>query len=291
MERLVTRSTCSLTPSVSAVRRSCFASSCRRGVLLFSIMSAPLLHAGCQSVAGTDRRQLNTYSVDQEITLGNEAYAEMQVGAKAIKSGRDFEMVVRVADRIAAAADRLHPEIANRFEWEVILIDDDEIVNAWALPGGKMAVYTGILPFTKTEDGLAAVMGHEAAHAIARHGGENMTRQGLVSLLAIGAAVMVDPEDRVIVAAAAGAYGLLGEPAFSRAQESEANELGLFLTADAGYDPRESVALWERMGARGGEPLEFLSTHPNSETRIRDLEALMPVAIEIQRRRLLDRID
>ena len=262
-----------------------------RGSVFGGVMVAAMLLGGCQSVAGTDRRQLNTYSVAQEIALGDEAYAEMQVGAKAINAGRDYEMVVRVTNRIAAAADRLHPEVASRFEWEVILIDDDEVVNAWALPGGKMAVYTGILPFTKTEDGLAAVMGHEAAHAIARHGGENMTRQGLVSLLSIGAAVMVDPEDRVIVAAAASAYGLLGEPAFSRAQESEADELGLFLTADAGYDPRESVALWERMAARGGEPLEFLSTHPNSETRIRDLEALMPVAMEIRKQRLLKRGD
>jgi predicted Zn-dependent protease len=275
----------------SLVRGLRFAGSWRRDVLLAGIVSVSLFHAGCQSVTGTDRRQLNAYSIEQEIALGDAAYAEMQVGAKAINAGRDFEMVVRVADRIAAAADRLHPEIASRFEWEVILIDDDDVVNAWALPGGKMAVYTGILPFTKTEDGLAAVMGHEAAHAIARHGGENMTRQALVSLIAIGATVVVDPDDRVIVAAAAGAYGLLGEPAFSRGQESEADELGLFLAADAGYDPRESVALWERMAARGGEPLEFLSTHPSSETRIRDLEALMPVAMEIQRRRLLDRID
>lgn len=281
----------SMTPRPSLVRGLRFAGSWRRDVLLAGIVSVFLFHAGCQSVAGTNRRQLNTYSVEQEIALGNEAYAEMQVGAKAIKAGQDFEMVVRVADRIAAAADRLHPEIASRFEWEVILIDDDDVVNAWALPGGKMAVYTGILPFTKTEDGLAAVMGHEAAHAIARHGGENMTRQALVSLIAIGATVVVDPDDRVIVAAAAGAYGLLGEPAFSRGQESEADELGLFLAADAGYDPRESVALWGRMAARGGKPLEFLSTHPSSETRIRDLEALMPVAMEIQRRRLLDRID
>ncbi len=281
----------------SSVRRSRLPSPCRpcrsgrSGLLLAGLVSALLLSTGCQSVAGTDRRQFNAYSIEQEIALGDEAYAEMKVGASTIKSGPEFEMVGRVTDRIAAAADRLHPEIASRFEWEVILIDDDDVVNAWALPGGKMAVYTGILPFTKTEDGLAAVMGHEAAHAIARHGGENMTRQGLVSLLAIGAAVMVDPEDRPIVAAAAGAYGLLGEPAFSRAQESEADELGLFLAADAGYDPRESVSLWERMSARGGEPLEFLSTHPNSETRIRDLERLMPVALEIQRRRLLDQGD
>ena len=246
---------------------------------------------GCQQVSGTDRRQLNTYTVDDEIALGNAAFEEMLGGAKLVTSGSDFEQVQRVSMRIAASATRLHPEIADRFDWEVVLIDDDEVVNAWALPGGKMAVYTGILPYTRNEDGLAAVMGHEAAHAIARHGGENMTRQALAGLVAMGAALAVDPEDRELVALAAGAYGLLGEPAFSRAQESEADELGVFLAADAGYDPREAVLLWQRMGARGGEPLEFLSSHPNSETRVRRLEALMPLAEEIRRRRDLDPVD
>ncbi len=248
------------------------------------IIAAPL---ACQQVSGTDRRQLNTYSVADEITLGDAAFEEMLASTRLVTSGEAFEQVQRVAMRIADSAVRLHPEIAGRFEWEVVLIDDDDVVNAWALPGGKMAVYTGMLPYTRTEDGLAAVMGHEAAHAIARHGGENMTRQALAGLVAMGAALAVDPDDRELVALAAGAYGLLGEPAFSRAQESEADELGLFLAADAGYDPREAVLLWQRMGARGGEPLEFLSTHPNSETRVRRLEALMPLAEEIRRRRRL----
>lgn len=249
------------------------------------IVATVLVAAGCQQVSGTDRRQLNAYTVADEIVLGDAAFDEMLASADLVESGEAFEQVQRVGMRIAAAAQRLHPEVANRFEWEVVLIDDDEVVNAWALPGGKMAVYTGILPYTRTEDGLAAVLGHEAAHALARHGGENMTRQALAGLVAMGVAVAVDPDDRELVALAAGAYGLLGEPAFSRAQESEADELGLFLAADAGYDPREAVLLWQRMGERGGEPPEFLSTHPNSETRIRRLEALMPLAEEIRRRR------
>ena len=237
-------------------------------------------------MAGTGRRQLNAYTVQDEIQLGDEAYDEMLAGVKTIASGPRHRMVVEVTDRISAAAKRLHPEIADRFDWEVVLVDDDSIVNAWALPGGKMAVYTGILPFTSTSDGLAAVMGHEAAHAIARHGGENLTRQGLVNLVLLGASAAVEGDDQIFLAAAATAYGLLGEPAFSRSQESEADELGLFIAADAGYDPREAVELWKRMATRGGEPLEFLSTHPNSETRIRRLEALMPAALEIRRRRL-----
>ena len=243
---------------------------------------------GCHSVSGTGRTQLNAYSINDEIVLGNEAYAEMLEAVTLVTSGPQYRMVIEVTRRISAAAERLHPEIAGRFDWEVVLIDDDEIVNAWALPGGKMAVYTGILPYTLNADGLAAVMGHEAAHAIARHGGENMTRQGLANIVAIGAAAALDSEDQYIVAAAASAYGLLGEPAFSRSQESEADELGIFIAADAGYDPREAIALWERMSAQGGEPPEFLSTHPSNQTRIRELEALMPLAMEVRRRRIAE---
>ena len=251
-----------------------------------SLVAVVLVAVGCGQVSGTGRTQLNAFSVSDEIELGDEAYAEMLSGVRTIDAGPQHAMVVEVTDRIAAAARRLHPEIADLFDWEVVLIDDDDVVNAWALPGGKMAVYTGILPYTQTPDGLAAVMGHEAAHAIARHGGENLTRQGLVNLVLIGASAAVDDEDGVYIAAAASAYGLLGETAFSRSQESEADELGLFIAADAGYDPREAIGLWERMGGRGGEPPEFISTHPNSRTRIERLEALMPAAMEIRRRRL-----
>ena len=258
------------------------------GVAMVAAVLVASVPMGCQSVSGTGRSQFNAYSVEEEIALGDRAFDEMLEVVDVITSGPRHEMVIEVTERIAAAAERLHPDIAGRFDWEVVLIDDDEIVNAWALPGGKMAVYTGILPYTLDADGLAAVMGHEAAHAIARHGGENMTRQGLVGILAIGAAAALDVEDHSIVAAAANAYGLLGEPAFSRGQETEADELGLFIAAEAGYDPREAISLWERMGAAGGEPPEFLSTHPSSDTRIRQLEALMPLALEIRRRRLAD---
>ncbi len=270
----------------SVARSACV--SARRRAWLAALAAIPGLVGlgGCGQVSGTGRAQLNAFSVSDEIRLGDESYAEMLKGVRTIDSGPEHAMVVEVTDRIAAAARRLHPEIADRFDWEVVLIDDDKVVNAWALPGGKMAVYTGILPFTKTPDGLAAVMGHEAAHAIARHGGENLTRQGLVNLVLLGAGAAADDDDGIYIAAAATAYGLLGETAFSRSQESEADELGIFIAADAGYDPREAIPLWERMGARGGEPPEFLSTHPNSQTRIRRLEALMPAAMEIRRRRL-----
>ncbi|MCH2161643.1 MAG: M48 family metallopeptidase [Phycisphaerales bacterium] len=258
----------------------------RRSVhaVLLAMVSVALV--GCHSVPGTGRNQLNAYSVHEEMQLGNQAFDEMISDARLKKKGVNVKMVERVADRIAAAALRLHPGITEHFDWEVVVIDDDEIANAWALPGGKMAVYTGILPFTRTEDGLAVVMGHEAAHAIARHGGENMTRAGLVNAAVIGAAIALDEDDAPYLAGAAAAYGLLGEPAFSRVQESEADELGLFLTADAGYDPRAAIGLWERMGAEGGGPPEFLSTHPSEQTRINQLNAIMPQAMAIYRRAL-----
>jgi predicted Zn-dependent protease len=257
-----------------------------RGSMLVVMLAGVAGQEGCGQVSGTGRSQLNAFSIGDEIRLGDRAYSEMLQGVRTIDHGPEHAMVVEVTNRIADAAKRLHPEIADRFDWQVVLVDDDSIVNAWALPGGKMAVYTGILPYTRTPDGLAAVMGHEAAHAIARHGGENLTRQGLVNLVLIGASAAADDEDGVYVAAAATAYGLLGETAFSRSQESEADELGIFIAAEAGYDPRAAIPLWERMGARGGEPPEFLSTHPNSQTRIRRLQALMPAAMEIRRRRL-----
>lgn len=258
----------------------------RRLVEAMAALACSLALIGCHSVSGTGRSQFNAYSVSQEIQLGDEAYDQMLQDATVKRDGAEVRMVERVTERIAEAARRLHPGGTEQFDWEVVVIDDDDVANAWALPGGKMAIYTGILPYTRTEDGLAVVMGHEAAHAIARHGGENMTRAGLVNAAVLGAAIALDEDQTPYVAAAAAAYGLLGEPAFSRVQESEADELGLFLTADAGYDPRAAIGLWERMGADGGGPPEFLSTHPSEDTRIEQLRAIMPQAMAIYRRAL-----
>ena len=195
-----------------------------------------------------------------------------------------------MAARIVEAAKRSkYAEMANQFQWEVTVIKDDKTANAFALPGGKMAVYTGIFPMAKTEAGLAAVMGHEVVHALARHGAERMSQGQLtnVGLQVFGA-----------VAGAAGGGGMLGQAAmaalgvgaqvgvllpFSRKHESEADYVGILLAADAGYDPRESVALWERMGQKsgGGAPSEFMSTHPSHETRIAQLKKWMPEAMAI----------
>jgi predicted Zn-dependent protease len=231
-------------------------------------------------------------SVSQEMQMGAQAYDQVKSDPKMRPSQdpREIEPVKRVAARIVEAAKRSkYAEMANQFQWEVTVIKDDKTPNAFALPGGKMAVYTGIFPMAKTEAGLAAVMGHEVVHALARHGAERMSQGQLTNagLQVIGAA-----------AGAAGGGGMLGQAAmaalgvgakvgvllpFSRKHESEADYIGILLAADAGYDPRESVALWERMGqmSGGGGPSEFLSTHPSHETRIDQLKKWMPEAMAI----------
>ncbi|MEO6306729.1 MAG: M48 family metallopeptidase [Nitrospiraceae bacterium] len=259
-------------------------------VLVMSVALASLV--GCETNPYTGRSQLLMTSVSQEMQMGAQAYDQVKSDPKMRPSQdpREIEPVKRVAARIVEAAKRSkYAEMANQFQWEVTVIKDDKTPNAFALPGGKMAVYTGIFPMAKTEAGLAAVMGHEVVHALARHGAERMSQGQLtdVGLQAIGTA-----------AGAAGGGGILGQAAmaalgvgakvgvllpFSRKHESEADYVGILLAADAGYDPREAVALWERMGqmSRGGGPSEFMSTHPSHETRIDQLKKWMPEAMAI----------
>jgi predicted Zn-dependent protease len=247
---------------------------------------------GCETNPYTGRSQLLMSSVSEEAQMGAQAYEQVKSDPKMRPSQdpREIEPVKRVAARIVEAAKRSkYAEVAQQFQWEVTVIKDDKTANAFALPGGKMAVYTGIFPMAKTEAGLAAVMGHEVVHALARHGAERMSQGQLTNagLQVVGAA-----------AGAAGGGGMLGQAAmaalgvgaqvgvllpFSRKHESEADYVGILLAADAGYDPRESIALWERMGqmSGGGAPSEFMSTHPSHETRIAQLKKWMPEAMVI----------
>ena len=259
-------------------------------VMVMAIGVAAL--AGCETNPYTGRSQLLMTSVSEEMKMGAQAYDQVKSDPKMRPSQdpREIEPVKRVAARIVEAAQRSkYAEMAKQFQWEVTIIKDDKTANAFALPGGKMAVYTGIFSMAKTEAGLAAVMGHEVVHALARHGAERMSQGQLTNatLQVVGAA-----------AGAAGGGGMLGQAAmaalgvgaqvgvllpFSRKHESEADYIGILLAADAGYDPRESVALWERMGqmSGGGVPSEFMSTHPSHETRIDQLKQWMPEAMAI----------
>lgn len=219
-------------------------------------------------------------SRDQEDRLGLQAYQEVLSQERVIEAGREAELVRRIAERLA----RVTGAEARGFDWDVSLVDSPQ-KNAFCLPGGKIVVYTGILPVAKTEAGLAAIMGHEMAHATLRHGGQRVLRQNMTQALLTGASMSIADMDysqqRAIMAAlGAGAqYGAILP--FSREHENEADELGLLYMARAGYDPREAVELWRRMGAaeRGGPP-EFASTHPSSGTRIERLSAAMPRALE-----------
>ncbi len=218
-------------------------------------------------------------SSEQEEALGLQSYREVLSQSQTVESGPERDTVVRVAERLARAT----AEDARGFKWEVTLVRSPQ-VNAFCLPGGKIAVFTGILPYAKNEAGLAAVMGHEMAHAIARHASQRLLRSSLAQTLMSGAAFSLgdmDPQQRQAVMAALGAgaqYGVLLP--FSRDHESEADEMGLIYMARAGYDPREAVGLWERMSqAGGGQPPEFMSTHPSHGTRIEHLQAVMPKAV------------
>jgi len=237
-------------------------------------------------VEGTGRRQANFFSIDSEMSMGAEAYDQMLAEERVITSGSDAEMVSRIGNRVAQAAIELYPKYASLFDWEFKLIDSPDMVNAWALPGGKCAVYTGLLPITGDENSLAIVMGHEVAHAIARHGGERMTHGSLLSVAMAGTAIALSkqpPEKRDRMMGALGVGSQLGVMLpFSRHHESEADEIGLMLAAAAGYDPRAAIGLWERMASAGGAgPPEWLSTHPAEQTRIKRLRKLMPEAMEL----------
>jgi len=243
----------------------------------------------CSTNPYTDRPQLLLISQSQEMQLGAQAYAQVLRDPKVriSQDPREVEPVKRVAKRVIEAAKKSkYAEMAKQFQWEVNVIKDDKTMNAFALPGGKIAVYTGIFPIAKNEAGLAAILGHEVTHALARHGAERMS-QGLLTQLGLEAANIAlasQGASPIVMQTAMTALGLGANVGvllpFSRAHESEADYIGLLLAAQAGYDPREAVRVWERMEqVSKGQPAEFLSTHPSHGTRIQQLEGWMNEAL------------
>ncbi|WP_205229939.1 M48 family metallopeptidase [Azospira oryzae] len=241
------------------------------------LASAVLLFAACQTVPLTGRSQLLLLGEGEEVRMGLRSYEDILKKEKISDDPALNAQLQRVGKRIAAATGK-------NYQWEFKVVENDKAINAFCLPGGKVAVYTGILPLTRDDAGLAAVVGHEVAHAIARHGGERMSQQMLVAGLT--AAVVVSASD----SRKANMYaGLLGAGAavgyllpYSRLQESEADRMGLIYMAKAGYDPHAALALWQRMAEeskRGGKPPEFLSTHPADSTRIRQIQQWLPEAM------------
>ncbi len=237
---------------------------------------------GCRSTPMTHRPQLMLMPEGQELALGLQAYQETIAGKPLSGNSTLVEMVKRVGQRIAAVSAR------GDFQWEFNLIADAQ-QNAFCLPGGKVAIYEGILPVCRDEAGLAVVMSHEIAHALARHGGERMSHNMAVD----GAKVLVDKLAGKYVPAKKDlllqAYGVGSKYAvllpYSRRQESEADHIGLKLMAQAGYDPADAPGFWTRFGEMkgGGQSAEFLSTHPSDQRRAADLMAMMDEAETIYR--------
>lgn len=246
---------------------------------------------GCVRAPGTARDQLIFISEEKEIQMGVQAFRGVLRGTRLNENPEINEMVHRVGRRIADAAHK--PEYA----WEFAVIEEDRMVNAFALPGGKVAVFTGILRYTKNEAGLATVMGHEVAHALQRHGAERMSRGILEQIAQVGsmAAAAAGAMDPAAMQGLQSAYGVGVSLPFNRKQESEADFVGLRLMAQAGYDPREAVPFWERMSGCPKQMIgklcfrsqsaipEFLSTHPSDITRINQIEAWMPDALRFYR--------
>ncbi len=219
-------------------------------------------------------------STEQEAALGLQTYQQVIAQSQTINSGSEFEMVKEVASRLGAATGKS----GQGFDWKVSLIRDGK-VNAFCLPGGKIVVYTGIIPVAQNKAALATVLGHEMAHATSRHGAQRVLQQNLTQTAMTGIAVSLsdmdyDKQRAVMGALGAGAkFGVLMP--FGRKHESEADEIGIMYMARAGYDPQESIRFWKRMEDAGGaQAPEFLSTHPSHGTRIAQLEALMPKAME-----------
>jgi len=211
------------------------------------------------------------------------AYEQQKKKFPQCKNAQNDQTVKRVAKRLIEIAEKDYPQHCEGFEWEVNCFEAPEVVNAYAMPGGKIGFYTGILPICKNEAGVAAVMGHEVSHALLRHGSERVTRNLVVSggvlglALGLGQSKMTDRNKQIVLAGIGlgSQVGLLLP--FSRKHESEADKLGLFILAKAGYDPSEAPEIWVRMSEKSkGQPPEFLSTHPSHGRRIADLTALQP---------------
>ncbi len=252
------------------------------------LFCAGLIVYSCAKVPLTGRNQLALVSNEEIQPLVNEQYSEVIKKEKVVTNTADGQKVLKVGKRMAEAVESYlvskgYQDLAKSFSWEFNLIESDQ-VNAWCMPGGKVAFYTGIMPLTQTETGIAVVMGHEIAHAVASHSAERMSN-GMVKELGVGVlstAIGQNPTmTQAIFLQSVGIGGELGMLKFSRKHELEADELGLTFMAIAGYDPREAPLFWERMLEKegGAAPPEFLSTHPASQTRINKLNEHMPAAL------------
>lgn len=252
----------------------------------FAIFILGIIVVACSTNPFTGKQTLALVPNSQILPMAFQQYTEFLSENKVVKGTADANMVKNVGQKIASAAERYltangYAGYLADYRWEYNLVDSKD-VNAWCMPGGKIVVYTGILPITKNEAGLAAVMGHEVAHALANHGQQRMSADQLQQLGAVGVGVATaNSKNANIFNTAYGLGSSLGVMLpFSRSHETEADHIGLILMAMAGYDPAVSAELWQRMQAQenGSAPPEFLSTHPSSATRIQNIQAWVPAA-------------
>ena len=243
---------------------------------------SPLLLTACSDVAITNRRQLSIYSDDQINKQALKAYETVKKKEKTIQNGKDITAIKEVGVKITNSVHEYFNKIGESsklegYSWEYILIDDPKTLNAWCMPGGKIAFYSGILEITQNNDGIAAVMGHEIAHAVARHSVERASQALAIN---IGTTIIDIALDGALSSTSADDYLVnLGiSLPFSRLQESEADYLGLAFMTMAGYNNQEAVKIWERMSKanEGKSPPEFLSTHPSADNRIQKIQNWIP---------------
>lgn len=249
------------------------------------------LLTGCIVNMVTGRKQLRLVNDSELRLMAKSEYHTFLTEHNILNAvnSRDAATVKLVGERIAASIKKYYDskgmqEVLEGYVWEFNTVDSKE-VNAWCMPGGKVVVYTGLLPVTQNETALAIVMGHEIAHAVARHGNERMSQAMVQQMggMALDVALAQKPQEtRDIFMATYGIGSQVGAMLpWSRQQETEADQYGLIFTAMAGYDPREAIPFWKRMAAAGGgSPPEFLSTHPSDETRLRKLEQFIPEALK-----------
>ncbi len=251
-----------------------------------------LLLAACTTVPLTGRKQLNLIPQSDMLSMSFQQYDSFLKENKLSNDQEKQAMVKRVGVRIQKAVEeyfaqqKLSSHLSG-YQWEFNLVESDE-VNAWCMPGGKVVVYTGILPLTQNEEGLAVVMGHEIAHAVAEHGNERMSQQLLQQLGGMALSVAMEDKPEMTRNLWLSVYGVgttVGALLpYSRLHENEADKLGLIFMAMAGYDPNAAVPFWQRMASLGGQkPPEFLSTHPSDETRIRKIREALPTAMKYYR--------
>lgn len=253
-----------------------------KSIARLALCAVLLLLAACTTVPVTGRRAMHIYPEGDLVRMAASQFEELKKDTPLSTDPELNARVKRVGERIARVAAHDLPKA----EWEFVVFDDSEQINAFAMPGGKVAVYTGLFKIAKTDADLAVVIGHEIAHVVARHASERVSQQILVAggTLAVAAGTAdMDSSNRRLILAGVGmgtAVGILLP--YSRLHESEADAIGILYAAEAGYDPRVAISFWQRMAAeKSDSPPEFLSTHPSDATRVRKLHSLMPEAVAI----------